>query len=247
MLLLVWMMIISMPVISYSQNRSVESGLSPAAQLLVEQAKQNPAGKTIKSRSLGFNLAITSRFDGGMMMDIGSLPFEYDFFNVTSLEFYFPSYHKTRLLATFRFSTPLLIHDYCNPLRTGLYQQRLGWGIGFSHTILDNRDLQGRGLMLAFQMLTAFDYLFLDYGDLVSNSPITEYRTMYRLELGMRINKFVAKNLALVLGFDMSGGMARGVMNHAIGNDGYPLEPLKPYGRYYRGVFTLGVTAGIMF
>ncbi|MGL4676205.1 MAG: hypothetical protein ACRCWI_00880 [Brevinema sp.] len=232
MILLIFIISLTMPLISYSQESSITSRLSSANQLLLEESNI--------SQGLGFSLAMVTRLDMGMMLDVGALPFEYGLFSVSSLELYLPSPSKTRFLATFRFSTPFSKPDLYNPIYVGLHQQRLGWGIGLSHSFLDQRNQQGRGWMLAFQILTTFDYLFMDKFNWGDYTPITESRTMCRLELGIRINRFVAKHLAFVTGIDVSAGMTRGYQKELIGTVPF-------HTRYYRGIFTIGVTAGIMF
>lgn len=245
-----FLILLLLPIISFSQvNQSIEQELSPEARALIAEAKENlPStlgGEKLKSVSQSFfNLAITSRFDFGMMFPVaGEIPFQYDVFNLTSLELYFSLSQNVRLLATGRFSTPLL-NDHSNPISSSLYRQRLGWGAGISAILSDQRNTKGIGLMSAMNIIIAGDYTFNDdyYGTYVN-----EGNSMYRLEMAFRFNKFIARNFGFVFGIEIGGGFAQGELLPQLGIDGYPQEPLNAVGDYLRWTATVGATVGFIF
>lgn len=243
------------PTVAFSQfpatEQSIEQELSPEVRALVEQAKQElPAtvgARKIQSATQSFfNLAITSRFDFGMMLPVaGEIPFQYDVFNLTSLELYFSVSKHVRLLATARFSTPLL-NDQSNPIRDALYKQRLGWGAGISAILSDGRNAQGKGLMTALNLLVAGDYT-LGYHENHNKNFSNEDMSLYRLEMAFRFNKFVAKNFGFVFGLELGGGFTHGEFLPQLGSDGFPSEPLNAVGDYLRWNFTAGASVGLIF
>ncbi len=236
--ILLLMLIFTVP--SYSQN-----DLSPAARLLVQQA-QNETSSSTSSKAAGFNVGVTTRFDGGVTFPLSGFDTCFSLFNVTSLEFYIPGGGVNQILATFRFSSPM-IEDYHNDL-DGLYKMRLGFGIGISSYLFDRRDSLGRGMLVTANALFAMDMMFL-------NDDVNRYEkyalmgnyAMYRLEGSLRYNYFIHKNAAVVVGADMGFGVATGYQSQKLGDDGYPVEPLEAYGAYARGIYTFGVTFGFMF
>ncbi len=97
------------------KDKTAYEGLSPEARAILNQANNNAQKKSF------FNMAITTRFDGGIMF-AGDLPFESGVFNATAAEFYFGS-GKFKFYPSFRFSTPVY-----GVTRTGLtlYKQSDG-------------------------------------------------------------------------------------------------------------------------
>ncbi len=246
--------LISLPISGYTQfvTRDVESQeLSAESKILIEQAKKNTTGSSKRKSSVqdteGFNLAVTSSFTGGFIPDYTSSN-EYgskvDLFNTTSLEFYLPalaSTPKTRFLMTARFFTPVLEGNESS----SLYNLRLGYGIGFSSIIFDGRNKKGQGWTGNINLLFSQDFNFLDQDD--EYYFIGESSEISRIDFSMRWNHFISRHLALVFGLDFGGGFAFEEYERQLGSDGYPVEPLTPYGSGVTGIINVGLTAGFMF
>ncbi len=236
---LLLMLIFTVP--SYSQR-----GLSPEAKLLVQQAQAQNNDKT-PNRSLGFNVGVTTRFDGGVTFPLYGFDVDFSLFNVTALEFYIPVSKTTQFLASFRFSTPT-VEDYYNDY-DGLYKMRLGFGLGAASTLFDRRNSLGVGMLVTSVSSFAMEYMFLnDDLDRYENYTLLggSYVT-YRFETGVRYNYFIHKNLAFVVGFETGIGLVTGYQSQRVDTDGYPIEPLEAYGAYGRGIYTFGITVGLMF
>ncbi len=246
--------LISLPMSSYSQfvARDVNTQeLSAESKMLIEQAKKNTSGSSKRKNSVqkaeGFNLAVTSSFTGGFISDLGFSSHNgttIDFFNATSIEVYFPaldSTPNTRFLATARFFTPVLGDGIGN----SMYLPRLGYGIGFSSIFFDGRNKKGQGWTGNINLLFSQDFNFLDRDNV--NHYIDPAYSINRIDFSMRWNKFLSRNFALVFGFDFGGGITVEEYHRQLGSDGYPVEPLAPYGSGVTGILNVGLTVGFMF
>ncbi len=235
---LLLMLIFTVP--SYSQGN-----LSPEAKLLVQQAQTQNSSQT-PNRSLGFNVGVTTRFDGGVTFPLYGYSADFSLFNVTALEFYIPVSRGTQFLASFRFSTPMAI-DYYNDY-DGLYKMRLGFGLGAANTLFDKRNSRGVGMLVTSVSSFAMEFIFLNYDlDRYEDYVLLGNYVTYRFETGVRYNYFIHRNLAFVVGFETGIGIATGYQSRRVDTDGYPIEPLEAYGEYSRGIYTFGVTVGLMF
>lgn len=224
--------------------------LSPESQRLLQQAKKSSTRSVTankKNQKNGFNLAITSRFEGGVFAnEVGwGNGLNLDLFNVTSLELYIPSMWgspKVRFLTTFRFSTPVLGED----TQDLLYVPRLGLALGFSAKLMDNRSSTGQGSTLSLNFLYGVDFNFLDTES--TNLYISQNSFMLnRLDIGLRWTNFIHRNFGIVFGLDLGGGFGFEYHERRVGTDGYPIEPFNSYGVTYAGFFTFGATIGVMF
>lgn len=217
--------------------------LSPRAALLVEEAKQQQKYER-KSRTFreGFNLAIISRFDGGLVFDDsnpnGDQSISHGFFNMTALEFYLPAFTvapKMRILLQARFSMPILGEEQIFNTASSLYAYRLGMGVGFAQTIYDKRSTTGVGLQGIYSFVTGIDFTI--WNRIYDDFPLfTGDSILYRFELGMKWNYFLSKHFAIVFGFDITGGFT---VYEEVLWDSYSVE--------FRGFFTYGLTVGLMF
>ena len=253
-ILLLLFCLMSLPINGYTQfvTRNFEAQeISAESKILIEQAKNNGASSSKKRNTVqdteGFNLAVTSSFTGGFIPDYTSsnnYGSKVDLFNTTSLEFYLPalaSTPKTRFLMTARFFTPVLEGNESS----SLYNLRLGYGIGFSSTIFDGRNKKGQGWTGNINLLFSQDFNFLDQDD--EYYFIGESSEISRIDFSMRWNHFISRHLALVFGLDFGGGFAFEEYERQLGSDGYPVEPLTPYGSGVTGIINVGLTAGFMF
>ena len=246
--------LISLPMSSYTQfvTRDIEAQeLSAESKILIEQAKKNTTRSSKKKKLVqdaeGFNLAVTSSFTGGFIFDYTSsnnYGSTVDLFNTTSLEFYLPalaSTPKTRFLITARFFTPVLEDN----IGSSMYHLRLGYGVGFSSMIFDGRNKKGQGWTGNINFLFSQDFNFLDQDG--EYYFIGESSDISRIDFSMRWNHFMSRHLALVFGLDFGGGFAFEEYKRQLGSDGYPVEPLAPYGSGVTGILNVGLTVGLMF
>ena len=247
--------LISLPMNAYTQfsaNKNPNQELSAESKILIEQAKNKGAGSSKSKNSTqnaeGLNIAVTSSFTGGFMPDLGFSSHHdviADLFNATSLEIYFPalaSTPKTRFLMTARFFTPVLGDGIGN----SMYLPRLGYGIGFSSMFFDGRNKNGQGWTGNINLLFAQDFNFLDR-DAVNHYIDSAY-VVSRIDLSMRWNYFIHRNFAVVFGLDFGGGFTYEEYHRQIDfYDGYPVEPLTPYGYGVTGIINIGLTVGFMF
>lgn len=254
MKIIILLCLISLPMSGYAQFviRDVETQeLSAESKILIEQAKNKNKSfskkKDLVQNAESFNLAVTSSFTGGIIPNYTSSHSHsttVDLFNATSLEFYFPalkSTPKTRFLMTARFFTPVLGEGIGN----SMYLPRLGYGIGFSSIIFNGRNNKGQGWTVNMNFLFSQDFNFLDLE--TSNDLIEAGYSINRIDFGLRWNYFMNRNFALVFGLDIGGGVAFEEHDRLLGSDGYPIEPLTPYGFSITGIINIGLTVGFMF
>ncbi len=254
MKIIILLCIMILPINTYTQfsaNKNTSQELSAESKMLIEQAKNNISGSSKNRKSIkdaeGLNLAITSSFTGGFIPYRG-FSNKYgvvgDLFNATSLEVYFPalaSTPKTRFLMTARFFTPVVGHGIGN----SMYLPRLGYGIGFSSMFFDGRNKNGKGWTGNINLLFAQDFNFLDSDNI--NSYIESSYVISRIDFSMRWNHFISRHFAIVFGLDFGGGFTFEEYSRQIGSDGYPVEPLTPYGIGTTGIINVGLTVGFMF
>ena len=244
--------LISLPMSAYTQfsvNKNAEpQELSAESKMLIEQAK-NKGVSSSKTKSTmydaeGFNLAFTSSFTTGIIPSYTSEGTKVDLFNATSIEFYFPalaSTPKTRFLMTARFFTPVLEEGAGN----SMYAPRFGYGIGFSSLIFDGRNSSGQGWTGNINLLFAQDFNFLNSD--VLDPFVEDSFDITRIDFSLRWNYFMHRNFALVFGLDFGGGFTFEEFDREIGSDGYPVEPLNPFGSGITGIINIGLTLGFMF
>ena len=246
--------LISLPINGYTQfvTRNFEAQeISAESKILIAQAKNNGASSSKKRNTAqeteGFNLAVTSSFTGGIIPNHSpshGYGATLDLFNATSLEFYAPALAitpKTRFLMTVRFFTPVLEMG----TDSAMFAPRLGYGIGFSSIIFDGRNNNGQGWTGNINLLFAQDFNFLDNDN--DYYFVEDFFDLSRVDLSLRWNYFMHRNFALVFGLDIGGGFTFEEKRQQIGSDGYPVEPLTPYGVDVVGIINIGLTVGLMF
>ena len=246
--------LISLPINGYTQfvTRNFEAQeISAESKILIAQAKNNGASSSKKRNTAqeteGFNLAVTSSFTGGIIPNHSpshGYGATLDLFNATSLEFYAPALAitpKTRFLMTVRFFTPVLEMG----TDSAMFAPRLGYGIGFSSIIFDGRNNNGQGWTGNINLLFAQDFNFLNSD--ILDPFVEDSFDITRIDFSLRWNYFMHRNFALVFGLDFGGGFTFEEFDREIGSDGYPVEPLNPFGSGITGIINIGLTLGFMF